>query len=209
MRDFERGILTIKGLTPIAVSDVTEFMGALDECHRGLSAFEAVLDEWGGRRRRRIYRDFYEDSSLRFALRAWFNTVPDFGSAFWGEIDLELKSANFNSPGFWEFFGKLNPLEQIRLYLNDRHERKKDNEYRKRQEEEAADWEIEDKKTEVLRNKVQLAREMGASDEDIRQLFRSLVEPSLQRLLDVQDKGVIATADVERLPSPSDNPEKR
>ena len=30
------------------------------------------------------------------------------------------------SPGFWEFLGSLNPLEVIRRYLNDRHERAKD-----------------------------------------------------------------------------------
>jgi hypothetical protein len=36
----------------------------------------------------------------------------------------------FESPGFWEFLGNLNPLEVLRNYLNDRHEREKDREYR-------------------------------------------------------------------------------
>src|SRR5437867_9575133 len=32
-----------------------------------------------------------------------------------------VKSVELHSPGWWEFLGKLNPLEQIRLYLTDRH----------------------------------------------------------------------------------------
>lgn len=39
---------------------------------------------------------------------------------------LVISKINFNSPGFWEMIGALNPLIQIREYLNDRHKRKKD-----------------------------------------------------------------------------------
>lgn len=39
---------------------------------------------------------------------------------------LVISKINFNSPGFWEMIGALNPLTQIREYLNDRHKRKKD-----------------------------------------------------------------------------------
>ena len=56
--------------------------------------------------------------------------------------ELIVTRINFNSPGFWEMIGSLNPLVQIREYLNDRHNRKKD----KRQ------WEIETEKA-LLENK--------------------------------------------------------
>lgn len=39
---------------------------------------------------------------------------------------LVISKVNFNSPGFWEIIGSLNPLTQLREYLNDRHNRKKD-----------------------------------------------------------------------------------
>lgn len=39
---------------------------------------------------------------------------------------LVVSRISFNSPGFWEMVGALNPLIQIREYLNDRHKRKKD-----------------------------------------------------------------------------------
>jgi len=38
---------------------------------------------------------------------------------------LVISKVTFQSPGFWEFLGSLNPLEQIREYLKDRHERQK------------------------------------------------------------------------------------
>src|SRR5208282_3632304 len=43
---------------------------------------------------------------------------------------LRIHSVTLSSPGFWEFFGKLNPLEVIRQYLTYRHEQRKDREYR-------------------------------------------------------------------------------
>ena len=39
---------------------------------------------------------------------------------------LVVSRISFNSPGFWEMIGSLNPLIQLREYLNDRHNRKKD-----------------------------------------------------------------------------------
>jgi len=38
---------------------------------------------------------------------------------------LFFSKVNIQSPGFWEVMGSLNPLQQIREYLKDRHERKK------------------------------------------------------------------------------------
>lgn len=46
------------------------------------------------------------------------------------EVRLSLRSVELHSPGFWEFFGKANPLEFIRQLLNDLHERNKDYSYR-------------------------------------------------------------------------------
>jgi len=43
---------------------------------------------------------------------------------------LEIASFSIHSPGFWEVLGGLNPLQQIREYLNDRHKRRQDREFR-------------------------------------------------------------------------------
>jgi hypothetical protein len=50
------------------------------------------------------------------------------------EDRLFLQSCEVGSPGFLEFLGSLNPLEAIRKYLGDRHERQKDREYRNKAE---------------------------------------------------------------------------
>ena len=49
---------------------------------------------------------------------------------------LEIRRIQINSPGFWEFLGALNPLQQIREYLNDRHRRRQDHKYREQAERE-------------------------------------------------------------------------
>ena len=192
-------MLRVNGVLEIAAFEASEFISAIDDCYRGLSFFEDFIDEFGGRRRGYTRRFFHPEIPFYFFRENWREFPPEF---LWREKRLVLQTARFESPGFWEFLGKLNPLEQIRLYLNDRHERRKDNEYRKRQEEEAADWAIEAQKTEVMRKKVELAKEMGATDEEIRMLFRSAVEPSLQRLFDAQDRGVIDKAKIRKLPNP-------
>jgi len=43
---------------------------------------------------------------------------------------LFLNRVSMSSPGFWEFIGKWNIFEQLRFYLNERHERQKDREFR-------------------------------------------------------------------------------
>lgn len=40
--------------------------------------------------------------------------------------ELIISKINFNSPGFWGVIGELNPLAQMREYINERHKRKKD-----------------------------------------------------------------------------------
>jgi hypothetical protein len=48
---------------------------------------------------------------------------------------LVLEHVRIESPGFWEFVASLNPLQQIREYLNDRHRRRQDGEFRDASEE--------------------------------------------------------------------------
>lgn len=39
---------------------------------------------------------------------------------------IQIHRISIKSPGFWEFLGNINPLEVLRKYLCDRHEREKD-----------------------------------------------------------------------------------
>jgi hypothetical protein len=104
---------------------------------------------------------------------------------------LSINKVNIQSPGFWEFFGSLNPLQQMREYLNDRHERKKDKKYRSRQEEELGDLTIMEKKNNILNQRIETLRGLGFSETEIRQMVMSMVIEPLNRLGEHQNNGEI------------------
>jgi len=104
---------------------------------------------------------------------------------------LTITKINIQSPGFWEFLGSLNPLQQIREYIKDRHERKKDKKYRSRQEEELGDLSIEEKKNNILNQRIEILRKLGYSETEIRQLVLTMVVEPLNKIGKHQDNGQI------------------
>jgi hypothetical protein len=105
-----------------------------------------------------------------------------------------LQAVRLESPGWWEVVGQLNPLEVIRKYLNDRHERAKDVSYRNKAERDRLHYENEILRNEVIAERIRLARELGATDEDLAPLWNSLLIRPLRRLDAYQDRGVITDA---------------
>lgn len=122
-----------------------------------------------------------------------------------GKIDIDkiilpsdrliISKVNIQSPGFWEVLGSLNPLQQIREYIKDRHERKKDEEYRSRQEEEIGELEIQERKDRIINQRIETLRELGYSDAEIRQFVTEMVIQPLNRLGNHQDNGQIEGPD--------------
>lgn len=104
---------------------------------------------------------------------------------------LTILKVNIQSPGFWEFLGSLNPLQQIREYIKDRHERQKDTKYRNRQEEELSELSIIEKKNIIVSQKIEILRNLGYSETEIRQLVVSMVIEPLNKLGSHQDNGLI------------------
>lgn len=105
---------------------------------------------------------------------------------------LVLRAVELASPGFWEFLGKLNPLEVLRLYLKDRHERRKDREYREAAEREQMYWENKQRQLGVVDQALDIARKHGATDHELQLLReRFLIQP-LEELGSYQDRGVIS-----------------
>lgn len=108
---------------------------------------------------------------------------------------LFVNKVNIQSPGMWEFLGSLNPLEQFRKYLNDRHERIKDKNYRNRQEEELGDLNIIGKENEVIGQRIKMLKDLGYSEIEIRQIITEMVQKPLQRLNKYQDSEQIENAE--------------
>ena len=111
---------------------------------------------------------------------------------------LTLERVSIESPGFWQFIGSLNPLEQIRRYLNDRHQRRQDREYRETSERlrleleyEQSQLRIEEERLRVGRAYVEFLREMGVPDDEISRVIWERVGLPLTRLGRHQDAGLI------------------
>ena len=98
----------------------------------------------------------------------------------------------------WEFLGSLNPLETIRKYLSDRHEQRKDREYREPLEAERSVLENEKLRTEVLRKKLELMRSYGVPEEQIRQILTEHIAKLLASIDQHQDSKLIRTASVRK-----------
>ncbi len=109
---------------------------------------------------------------------------------------LSLAAVCIQSPGFWEFLGRLNPLEVIREYLNDRHERRNDRQYRETAEARRLKLENLDLETKILGDRIRLAKEIGAKVLDLAPLLNELVYRPLSSLDRHQDRGVIEYSEI-------------
>src|SRR5262249_7774964 len=101
-----------------------------------------------------------------------------------------------HSPGFCDFVGKLNPLEVIRVAVNDAHERRKDREYKEPAEKRKLELENALLESQVLKQRVELAKSMGATDEQLRLLLESFVYRPLLKVSVKTEDALIEAADV-------------
>ena len=190
-------VLVVNGPRLGRVEEIGGFLATLDQVYEHLYAFDLLVDEakrrhaetepqWrlGAPRRPRI--------RLRSIRRPNVLVLP--------EDRLRIERVRFESAGFWDFVGALNPLEVLRQYLRDRHERQRDRDYRSAAEAERLRLENERLKTEIARDRMQLLREIGIPEEQIRDaVTRHLVLP-LSRLDTFQDSGLIGSATIEERP---------
>jgi hypothetical protein len=128
-----------------------------------------------GTQRARWREALFSERAIRFAL--W---VPRHDR-------LILKSVELHSPGNWEFLGKLNPLETIRQYLQDRHERRKDRQYKEPAEKRAMELDNMLRENQVLRGQIDNARKLGATDDDLKPMLERFIRKPLLELDKVED----------------------
>lgn len=202
----EQGRIRINGHGEVEVELVAAYLIDLRHAYNSILVFETTLDGF-----QRAYRDspypFYVGNlappllrrGSRFT-REWPASAEEVAALVPHSEQLVLASVRLESPGFWEFIGKLNPLEVIRKYLNDRHERRKDREYRESAE--ARKLNLENLKLEntVIRERLAMARKFGATERDLAPLLNELVFRPLGVLDRHQDKGVIENVELPRLP---------
>lgn len=110
------------------------------------------------------------------------------------EDALVLRAARVASPGWVALLGSLNPLETIRQYLSDRHERLKDREYRNAAERRRLELELEKMALHNFEEKLNILREAGATPAVINAAIARLVREPLAVLGTAQDEGVLGAA---------------
>ena len=131
------GYLRIEGRGGVRASDIRNLLQALETAYQAVSRVEVAAEslsemfEWAER---------YGPPS-RYWSPAWLAQSPVLSATV--SDPLVVSRVELSSPGFWEFFGSRPPLEALRKYLNDRHERRKDNDYRSDAEHRRLDLENE------------------------------------------------------------------
>jgi DNA-directed RNA polymerase subunit N (RpoN/RPB10) len=119
----------------------------------------------------------------------WYPIFPDVEAST--DTSLRISSVQLQSPGFWEFLGTLNALETFRKYLADRHERRKDRNWREPYEAEKAGLENEQLRTQVVKDQVDLLTKVGVPRHLIRRVVLTHVTRPLSTIDRFQDSGLI------------------
>jgi hypothetical protein len=191
---------TIRLLTRRAgtVAEIRKFLRDLEGAYAALYSFDARLGAIDDRDRPGLYPS-----------RRWYAAETRWS---WGrgsreqevlpEHRLTITRIQIESPGFWEILGALNPLQQIREYLNDRHKRIQDRKFREAREQERLRLENEliqrqiwEKENAILHDRVVILRDLGFSNEELRRLVWTDVGAPLARLGSQQDSGLVDGAE--------------
>lgn len=182
------------------VAETAECLTRLEMCYRQLCIFYAWVEESRVASKRRQFSSppyWYPDSSL---------------DVFPYDTPLRISAVQLQSPGFWEFLGSLNPLETIRRYLKDRHERRKDRQWRESSESERRQLENELLRTKLVNAQIGLLKKVGVPKSMIRRLAIAHIIRPLTALDRFQDSGLIGSATPSSLPQPpfpTDTPKRR
>lgn len=234
------GILTINGNGGVPVAKIRKYLDSLESAYNGIYVFEALTlrIEEIGKSDDSIFDRFIstllkspknlnnidpKTTDILFLLSAWPPTEKRLARFVLPEDKLTLRRVNLQSPGDWEFIAKLNPLENIRLFLQDHHERLKDRKYRNTQEErqltlendartiQNRTYELQAKKAEqdlrlseqvgqlrIVREKFNILKELGASEETLIPLVNELISKPLEKLIESQNEGIISDAKITR-----------
>jgi hypothetical protein len=182
---------------------IRDLVAAVHDTHSGYVAFDRIVSDL-----EREYRDFpfprrYVALGAPARWYPWFDPFGVADSFVFADERVIVARVELSSPGFWDFLGSLSPLEVIRKYLDDRHRRRQDRAYREGEEKRQLGLENDLREIEVIRRRLELARENGVPESTLQPLLQQLVGRPLEALGTLQDRGVIdgSSAEIRELES--------
>lgn len=196
----ETGRLAIVAKRGGTIAEISAFLSDLENAYLALYTFDQLWlppQLW-----HRFPPELWLKLGFPFQLFGQAGFVPLKVDALPPNARLTLERVRIESPGFWEILGSLNPLQQIREYLNDRHRRRQDREFREASEKERLELDnelirrqIEEKKIANLRERISILREAGYGDHYIQRIIWQAVGGPLSRLGRHQDTRLIGGAE--------------
>jgi hypothetical protein len=197
--DDERSIFVVESEGGIRVSDIRKFLAEIEDAYNRVLLLLTLLDDLPRLERSKGSSPFRPPLSdygpLAIATggerKLVHFTKSSVASMVGRRQSLILKSVRLESPGSWKLIGVSDSLEVLRKYLNDRNERKKDKQYRDVTDEEKRRLENGLLRTKVLGERVKVAKELGATEQDLAPLLDQLLYDPLDELAVFQDRGLI------------------
>lgn len=177
----DKNIIRIYGNTLGTISDITDFLSAIEKNYLNILAYQKILYEMSSINLKKFisnnplrgaYKYLYFDSRTRFLEYQRFYDIKDIVSS---DENLIVSKINYNSPGFWEVMASWSPFEQIRKYIKDRHDRIRDKKYIWDMDKKLKEVEIETKqlnndllKIETIGTIITQLEKIGLSEIEIR-----------------------------------------
>jgi hypothetical protein len=192
----QRAYLRLETIGGIELGVFADALDALDGAYAAMLAYYVTMQAIGAAAERSL-----NEGGAISAQGATLASFPISWQTLPASERLFLSGAQIGSPGFLEFLGSLNPLEQLRRYLNERWERTKDREYRNAEENRRLVLENDRVELDNLAQFVEVARAAGATDEDLAGVRARILEAPLRRLGAVQDMGLVGRAEIADAPT--------
>ncbi len=223
----EKRVLRVHGVAGRLLSETRDCLEAIEHAYNSLYALETTIDSLV-RYLRNLEDLFSLPRRLLVPLGLGFPFPPILGRPHVPQVSwppspsqlasmvlpadrLVFRGAQFESPGFWDIIGTLNPFETLRLYLNDRHERRRDKDFRNEQvrrkfnqEERAREAHLQWMEDSALIRRIEEARRLGATERDIAPLLNELLHRPLRNVAHYQDGGLVEHAELQELPQSDD-----
>jgi hypothetical protein len=166
------------------VFEILDFLKALNNAYENIYYIDLIINEL------KSNNDIARKSIRKLKPRKFVSDI------ILPEDILRITKVNIGPPGFIDFKGLGEVAKQIREYINDRDERRKDREWREAETRKSMELDNDKKKFELFEDKIRFLKENGFPEDEIRKLINNNGIEPLEELDKFQDSGLISSAEI-------------